>query len=225
MTDETNAKHPISQRFRGFLPVVIDVETGGFNSRTDALLEIAATTLTMNEAGELCIDETFDYLIDPFEGANLESSALEFTGIDPFDVDRDSQPEEFVFPELLQHIRSKVKAHDCTRAVLVGHNAHFDHGFLMAAINRCGIKRNPFHPFSMFDTATLSGLAFGQTVLAKSCVAAGLEFCNTAAHSAVYDTEKTAELFCLIVNRWKSLGGWQPAALEITDSAKTENAN
>ncbi|WP_339672462.1 ribonuclease T [Dasania marina] len=223
---EDNKKHPLAERFRGFLPVVIDVETGGFNCRTDALLEIAATTLTMNEAGELCIDETYDFNVDPFEGANLEKSALEFTGIDPHDPERAAEPEEMVFPDLMQLIRAKVKSHDCTRAVLVGHNAHFDHGFVMAAIERCGIKRHPFHPFSVFDTATLAGLAFGQTVLAKSCVAAGLEFCNTAAHSAAYDTEKTAELFCLIVNRWKTLGGWDLAlAAQASDAEETTTAD
>lgn len=204
-------KHPLALRFRGFYPVVIDVETGGFNAKTDAMLEIAATTLTINDAGELVIDKTFDYHIDPFEGANLEPAALEFTGIDPHDPERMAEPEEMVFPDLFQEIRRGIKAHDCTRAVLVGHNAHFDHGFVMAAVERCGIKRNPFHPFSMFDTATLSGLAFGQTVLAKACVAAGMTFDNAAAHSAAYDTEKTAELFCLIVNRWKTLGGWDLA--------------
>ena len=219
--EENTQKHPLAERFRGFLPVVVDVETGGFNCQTDALLEIAATTLTMDSDGKLCIDETFDFNIDPFEGANLETSALDFTGIDPHDPTRDAAPEEIVFPDLLQLIRAKVKAHDCTRAVLVGHNAHFDHGFVMAAIERCGIKRNPFHPFSVFDTATLAGLAFGQTVLAKTCIAAGLEFCNNAAHSAVYDTEKTAELFCLIVNRWKELGGWD-LALAAQASETTE---
>lgn len=218
---EDNNKHPLAQRFRGFYPVVIDVETGGFNCETDALLEIAATTLTMNDAGELVIDQTFDYNIDPFEGANLEPAALEFTGIDPDDPERIAEPEEMAFPELFQQIRRAVKAHDCTRAVLVGHNAHFDHGFLMAAVERCDIKRNPFHPFSMFDTATLSGLAFGQTVLAKACVAAGMEFSNSEAHSAVYDTEKTAELFCLIVNRWKELGGWD-LALAAQEEQETE---
>ena len=80
--------------------------------------------------------------------------------------------------------------------------------FLNAAAARCGIKRNPFHPFSSFDTATLAGLAYGQTVLAKACQAAGIDFDGKEAHSARYDTEKTAELFCGIVNRWKEMGGW-----------------
>ncbi len=200
--------HPLSKRFRGFLPVVIDVETGGFDCQTDGLLEIAATTVTMDDRGDLKPDKTFIFNVVPFEGANLDPAALEFTGIDPHHPFREADPEETVFTELLQAIRKQVKAHDCTRAVLVGHNAHFDHGFVMAAVERCQIKRNPFHPFSVFDTATLAGLAFGQTVLAKACQTAEIAFDNAEAHSAAYDTEKTAELFCLIVNRWKDLGGF-----------------
>lgn len=193
------------------MPVVVDVETGGFDCQTDALLEIAATTLTMDDEGIIHIDKTLNFHVDPFEGANLDPAALEFTGIDPYHPLRGAEPEEMVLPDLFAAIRKQVKLHDCSRAVLVGHNAHFDHGFVMAAAERCNIKRNPFHPFSVFDTATLSGLAFGQTVLAKACQVAGIHFNNSEAHSAAYDTEKTAELFCLIVNRWRELGGWLAA--------------
>jgi ribonuclease T len=207
------SKHPLALRFRGFLPVVVDVETGGFNARTDAILEIAATTLTMDDDGLLVIDETFEFQVDPFPGANLEPAALEFTGIDPQHPDRDAKPEIIVFDELFKAVRSKVKHHQCTRAVLVGHNAHFDLGFVLAGTERCHIKRNPFHPFSVFDTATLAGLAFGHTVLARACELAGIEFSNAHAHSAGYDAVKTAELFCCIVNRWQTLGGWQPGTI------------
>lgn len=200
--------HPMADRFRGFCPVVIDIETGGFNSQTDAVLEIAASLLTMNEQGNLVIQETISYNVEPFEGANLEAAALDFTGIDPNDSERNAFDEDLVLNEMFTAIRANVKAHNCNRAILVGHNAHFDLGFLMAAAERCNIKRNPFHPFSVFDTATLAGLAYGQTVLAKACKTAGIEFSNSKAHSAAYDTKKTAELFCLIVNRWKDLGGW-----------------
>ena len=105
-----------------------------------------------------------------------------------------------------------MKANQCNRAILVGHNAHFDAGFLTAATERLGLKRNPFHPFSYFDTATLAGLAVGHTVLARACALADIPFDNKEAHSAQYDVTKTAELFCLIVNRWRSLGGWSPTA-------------
>lgn len=207
---EPAVKNLLAQRFRGFLPVVVDVETGGFNPRTDAILEIAATTLTMDESGLLLIDQTFDFQVDPFPGANIERAALEFTGIDPESPERSAQPEPIVFSDLFREIRGKVKQHGCTRAVLVGHNAHFDHAFLMAAADRINAKRNPFHPFSVFDTATLAGLAYGHTVLARACNLAGIEFNNNEAHSAIYDTLKTAELFCGIVNRWRELGGWLP---------------
>lgn len=210
MSDESLlVEYPIATRFRGFLPVVVDVETGGFQASTDAILEIAASFVDFNEAGELVVTETLDYQVEPFAGANLEPAALEFTGIDPEHPDRDAKKEVIVFGELLKAVRQKVKNTNCNRAILVGHNAHFDLGFVMAGAERSAIKRNPFHPFSVIDTASLSGLAYGQTVLAKACEAAGLPFDNRAAHSAAYDTEKTAQLFCSIVNRWQALGGWQ----------------
>lgn len=203
-------KSPIAGRFRGFLPVVVDVETGGFNAGTDALLEIAAVTLCFDEEGYLRRQETFDFHVDPFEGANIEQAALDFTGIDLDNPERFAEPEAMVMEDLLGAVRKAVRDSGCTRAVMVGHNAHFDLGFVNAAVARCEVKRNPFHPFSCFDTATLGGLAFGQTVLAKACKAANIEFSNTAAHSAAYDAEKTADLFCYIVNRWRELGGWMP---------------
>lgn len=198
----------MAERFRGFLPVVIDVETGGFNAKTDALLEVSAATLSMDDEGILTLDKIYEYHVTPFEGANIEQSALDFTGIDIEDPDRSDEPEEQVLNALFQAIRKAVKRNDCTRAVMVAHNAHFDLGFINAAAERCGIKRNPFHPFSCLDTATLAGLAFGHTVLAQACQLAEIGFSNKEAHSAVYDTKKTAELFCLIVNKWQALGGW-----------------
>lgn len=203
---EQHSKSLMAQRFRGFLPVVVDVETGGFNAGSDALLEIAAVTLTMDDDGIIKRAETIDYHVEPFAGANIEQSALEFTGINL--DNREAVPELLAIEESFKSIRKQVKEQGCNRAVLVGHNAHFDLGFLNAASNRCQIKRNPFHPFSCFDTATLSGVVYGHTVLARACALAGVEFCNKAAHSAAYDAEKTADLFCLIINRWKELGGW-----------------
>ncbi|MAZ70888.1 ribonuclease T [Porticoccus sp.] len=199
---------PISDRFRGFLPVVIDVETGGFNAATDALLEMAAVTLAMDEDGILMPSEIIYHAVIPFEGANVEQAALNFTGIDINDPYRMALEENEALRALFQPIRNAVKEAHCSRAVMVAHNAHFDLGFVNAAVERNGIKRNPFHPFSCFDTATLAGLAYGQTVLARACEAAEIEFSNDKAHSAAYDAEKTAELFCGIVNRWKDLGGW-----------------
>jgi ribonuclease T len=214
--EEKLEKTLMAQRFRGFLPVVVDVETGGFNAEKDALLEIAMVTLKMDDEGFIHPDETLSADIHPFDGANLEQEALDFTGIDPFDPEREAEFEIDALTVMLQTVRREIKKYGCTRAVLVGHNAHFDHGFLRAAIDRNDIKRDPFHPFSSFDTASISAIALGQTVLAKSCKTAGIDFDNNEAHSAAYDTYKTAELFCFIVNRHKDLGGW-PLATADTD--------
>lgn len=205
---DTQTRSLLSGRFRTYLPVVIDVETGGFNSDTDAILEISAVILAMDEDGMLGIDQTFFQRIIPFEGANIEEAALKFTGIDPFHPLRIARSEREVFQTMFKMVRDAMKSSDCKRAILVGHNAHFDHGFINAASERHKLKRNPFHPFSSFDTATLSGLAYGQTVLARACEAAGIEFDSKEAHSARYDAEKTAELFCGIVNKWQQFGGW-----------------
>jgi len=198
----------MSRRFRGFFPVVIDVETGGFNATSDALLEIAAVSLAFDDQGMLRLARRWHYQVEPFEGANLEQASLDFTGIDPHNPLRGAVPEKTAISKLFEGIRAEQKLAECQRSVLVAHNPAFDMGFVVAAADRIKAKRNPFHPFTLFDTATLAGLALGQTVLAKACDAAGIAFDNEQAHSALYDTEKTAELFCFIVNRWKKLGGW-----------------
>jgi len=197
----------ISDRFRGFLPVVIDVETGGFNSKTDAILEIAACILCMDDFGRFKIAETIAAHVDPFQGARIDPRSLEFTGIDLKDPQRNAISEKEALRKIFLPVRQELRATDCQRAILVGHNASFDLSFLNAAIERVDYKRNPFHPFSTFDTATLGGLAYGQTVLARAVQAAGIDWNESLAHSAEYDTVKTAELFCSVVNRWKILSG------------------
>ncbi|MEA5444727.1 ribonuclease T [Gammaproteobacteria bacterium AB-CW1] len=201
--DYQNQDPRIVDRFRSFLPVVVDVETGGFNPATDALLEIAAVLVHMDDRGELYRGETYRFHVAPFEGANIEAAALEVTGIDPDHPLRPSMKEADALGRLFKPIRAEVRNTGCTRAILVGHNSWFDLQFLNAAVERCGIKRNPFHPFSSFDTATLGGAAFGQTVLHRAAKAAGLRWDDKAAHSAAYDAEQTAELFCDIINRLK----------------------
>jgi ribonuclease T len=195
----------MAERFRGFLPVVVDVETGGFNSKTDALLEIAAVLVDFGDGGILTRGETIRYHVKPFEGANLEPASLAVNGIDPDHPLRPAIDERDALQRLFREIRKAVRDNGCSRAILVGHNAAFDLGFLNEAIERSAIKRNPFHPFSCFDTATLCGVAFGQTVLARAVAAAGFEFDESQAHSAAYDAEITADLFCEIVNRFQSV--------------------
>ncbi|SFF65695.1 RNAse T [Fontimonas thermophila] len=198
-------KHKIGHRFRGFLPVVVDVETGGFHAQTDALLEIAAVILGLDENGDLVRRQTVFAHVEPFAGANIEKAALEVNGIRIDNPLRLALPEREALDHVFRPIRKAVSENGCTRAILVGHNAHFDLGFINAAVARTGYKRCPFHPFSVFDTATLAGVALGQTVLARALQATGLGHDADAAHSAIYDAEKTADLFCLLVNRMRPL--------------------
>ncbi|MDX9766720.1 MAG: ribonuclease T [Ectothiorhodospiraceae bacterium] len=204
---------PMGDRFRGFLPVVVDVETGGFNARTDALLQIAAVLLRMNPQGELYRHRTVAFHVQPFEGGRLDPKSLEVNGIDPFHPLRIALPEKDAIDKLFQEVRQEVKLNACKRAVLVGHNAHFDLGFVHAVSERIAHKRNPFHPFSSLDTVTLAAMAYGQTVLARAAQAAGLAWSNEEAHSAVYDAEMTAEVFCRVINRWQQAYGLPTAAL------------
>ncbi|HEX5960143.1 MAG TPA: ribonuclease T [Rhodanobacteraceae bacterium] len=195
----------MSTRFRGFLPVVVDVETGGFDAQHDALLEIAAVIVSMDGAGRLTPEPVVSTHVEAFPGSHIDPKALEVNGIDPDQPLRGALPERQALDLVFKPVRAAIKAAGCQRAILVGHNAHFDLGFLNAAVRRSEHKRNPFHPFSCFDTATLGGLAYGQTVLSRAVQAAGFEWDADAAHSAVYDAERTAALFCTIVNRWRHL--------------------
>jgi len=197
---------PIADRFRGFLPVVVDVETGGFNSATDALLEVCAVVLATDADGELVPGESLLYHVKPFPGANLDPASLQVTGIDPDHPLRLAVDEADALRDLFKHIRKEVKLHSCKRAVLVGHNAFFDLQFINAAVERTGVKRNPFHPFSSFDTVTLAGVTFGQTVLSRAVSAAGFDWDDDQAHSALYDATMTAHLFCECVKRIRNNG-------------------
>ena len=190
----------MKNRFRGFLPVIVDVETGGFNSATDALLEIGVCTVDMSLNGQLSPGEAIHFHVQPFPGSNIEDAALEITGIKPFSPLRAAETEQNALGRSFQVVRKAIRRYDCKRAILVGHNAHFDLGFINAAVARSGIKRNPFHPFSVFDTATLAGAVLGQTVLARAIETAGIEWDQSQAHSARYDAAKTAELYCAMLN-------------------------
>ncbi|MGB5833178.1 MAG: ribonuclease T [Thiohalocapsa sp.] len=205
MDTETKRSSAIASRFRGFLPVVVDVETAGFDAQRHALLEIAAIVIRMDEDGWLEPGPTLACHVLPFIGAEMDPRALAFNKIDPDHPFRDALPEKDALNRILTPVRKSVSNSGCNRAVLVGHNAHFDLAFVKAAVERTGYKRNPFHAFSVFDTVSLSGLAYGQTVLAKAVRAAALSWDDAEAHSAIYDAEKTAELFCAIVNRWRTL--------------------
>jgi ribonuclease T len=192
----------LKDRIRGYLPVVIDVETSGFNEQTDALLEICAIILGMDEEGSFFAKTTLHYHVEPFKGANIEASAIKFNGIDIDNPFRLAVPEKKALSEIFDHINEELETEECSRAILVGHNAFFDLGFVKAATLRANLK-SPFHQFSTIDTVSLSALYCGETVLAKAISKMDIEWDNNEAHSALYDTQKTSELFCQIFNSHK----------------------
>lgn len=192
----------LQNRFRGFLPVVVDVETAGVTPHKNALLEIAIVLLNMNADGEFIREATHFEHVLPFDGAELDAESLAFNQIDPFQPLRFAVDEKQALEQIFLPINQALKRSKCQRAVLVGHNAWFDLLFIKEAAMRTGVKL-PFHAFTCFDTATLAGLLYGQTVLAKAVRAAGLGFDISQAHSAIYDAEKTADLFCAMLNTWR----------------------
>ena len=198
-------------RFRGYLPVVVDLETGGFDRATHALLEIAALTLDY-EGERLVIGSRHRWQVAPHPRTEIAPASLKITGIDLDDPARAAVSENRAIRELFRLVRSEIKRHRCQRAIVTAHNAHFDHGFIHAAADRNGVKRSPFHPFSVMDTVGLAALAYGHTVLGEACSRAGIGYASERAHSAVYDAEVTALLFCAVVNAaggipWRNGGG------------------
>jgi ribonuclease T len=194
----------MNKRFRGFMPVVVDVETAGLDAKQHALLEMCIVLLDFEKSKTWrCGASVFEHIL-PFEGAVLDEKSLEFNGIDPFQPLRLALSERDALTRLFDPIWKALRENKCQRAVLVGHNAWFDLAFVNAAADRTGIK-SPFHRFTCFDTATLAGVHYGQTVLAKAMHVAGIAFDANEAHSAIYDAEKTAALFCKIINTWQPL--------------------
>ena len=199
-----NKNSNLARRFRGLLPVVVDVETAGLNPATDALLEIAAVTLAIDNNGNFIRQQTIAYPVEPFSQANIEPDALAITGIKPFYPLRFALPESQALQRIFAAVRVALDKSGCYRAILVGQNAWFDLSFILAASARSHLKDNPFNTFTTLDTATLSAVAFGETVLARAVRKARIAFDINQAHSAIYDAERTAELFCYIVNKWGS---------------------
>jgi len=192
----------IKDRIRGYLPVVVDIETAGFDENNDAMLEICAIAIGIDVDGNYYHKEPQHFHIVPFEGSNIDPSAIKFNGIDIENPFRLAVTEKKALKEIFSNIRLELKKEECTRAILVGHNAFFDLGFLSAATIRSKLK-SPFHQFSTIDTVSLSALCFGETVLAKAINKAGISWDDASAHSALYDAEKTSELFCQIFNSHK----------------------
>ena len=190
----------IRSRFRGFLPIVIDIETGGLNPKTDALLEISVIFLQFKK-DKIFIKDVDHYHIKPAHNTSVFKKSLFFNKIIPNHPFRLALEEEMVLRIIYKKIYGFIRYENCVKAILVGHNSWFDLSFLIAASKRTNIKNIPFHSFTSIDTASLSLLIYGQTVLSQALNAAQIKFDNNKAHSALYDAIKTAQLFCKIINK------------------------
>ena len=180
--------------FAGFLPVVVDVETAGVNASTDALLEVAACVLVVDD-GRLVPGPIWHEHIQPFEGAHLDQGALLINRIIPDHPLRFAKTECDALSSLHEFVEKHRVEQSCHRAILVGHNAHFDLDFINAVCKRLGIC-SPFHRFRVLDTVTLSMVQLGVSVLAKALIRTKLGYDAEEAHGALYDTIQTAKLFC-----------------------------
>ncbi len=191
----------LKNRFRKYLPVVVDIETGGFDPELNAILEIAIT-LIEEQDNKFVVGETYRHHINPFENSIIEKESLDFTKIKLDHPLRNAIDEKDAIKDIFKIINKIKNKYECSRAILVGHNAHFDMSFLDAAVKRNNIKKTPFHKFSVIDTVSLGVLATGQTVLARICDQLGIDYDNDQAHSAAYDTLVTAKVFCAIFNSY-----------------------
>jgi len=194
----------LKDRFRKFLPVIVDLETGGFDPKKNAILEIAIQLIDEDNS-KLVLGDSHRYHIKPFEGLKVDKEALEFLRLDLNHPLRSAVDEEYALKELFKIINKHKSKYECSRAILVGHNAFFDHSFLSEACSRNNIKKSPFHPFSLIDTVSLGVLATQQTVLARICKELDISYINEEAHSAAYDAEVTAQVFCKIINDYDGL--------------------
>ena len=193
----------LKDRFRKFLPVIVDLETGGFDAKKNAILEIAIQLID-EEDSRLILGDSHRYHIKPFEGLKVDKEALEFLRLDLNHPLRSAVDEEHALKEFFKIINKQKSKYECSRAILVGHNAFFDHSFLVEACYRNNINKSPFHAFSLIDTVSLGVLATQQTVLAKVCKELDISYDNNEAHSAAYDAEVTAQVFCKIINDYDS---------------------
>ena len=149
---------------------------GGAIGSSETLNLIGGTNITLDETdGAVTINgaAAMQFFLEDGDGTevtinhNKEIKFVEGGGIDIDNPFRLAVTEKKALSEIFEHIKIALKEEDCSRSILVGHNAFFDLGFVKAATKRTSLK-SPFHQFSTIDTVSLSALYCGETVLAKA---------------------------------------------------------
>jgi ribonuclease T len=187
-----------AKELNGMLPVVVDLETTGVDYNQHAILEIACIFVHCDK--KLSPHESvFHEHVKAFSGAKTDPKAMSLHGIPLHHPFRFAKSEKEVLEALNEELGQQLQEQKCHRAILVGHNAHFDLSFLNASYNRTGVK-SLFHRFCVLDTVTLSAALLGETVLAKALYKTRIGFNPGLAHGALYDAKQTAKLFCHLMN-------------------------
>ena len=88
----------LSERFRGYLPVVLDLETGGFDHQVNPILELACCFVQMQD-DRLSIKGQESWNVQPVDGMVVEPASLKVTGIDLDDPHRDAMDEASVLKD------------------------------------------------------------------------------------------------------------------------------
>jgi DNA polymerase-3 subunit epsilon len=105
----------------------LDLETGGFDPRTDPILSVGMVPV---RAGGIRLGEAYASLVRPEEAEAIDPSSIQAHHLLPGEV-RDAPPVEAVLREIDRRLGE---------GALLVHQAALDVGFLRRAYKRCGMR-------------------------------------------------------------------------------------
>ncbi|MEY8337181.1 PolC-type DNA polymerase III [Lachnospiraceae bacterium 62-35] len=182
--------------------VVFDLETTGLSPEKNRIIEIGGVKV---EKGR--ITDRFSTFVNPDVPIPYEIEKL--TGINDNMVLSAPMIEQ-ALPEFLDF---------CKDAVLVGHNASFDVGFIAYNCRRQGISFSP----TVVDTVALAQMLLpGLNRYKLDMVAKALGISLLNHHRAVDDAKATAEIFLKFVEKLKGMDILDLAALNRERAVTTE---
>lgn len=154
--------------------VVFDIETTGFSSSEDRIIEIGAVKIQKGE-----IIDSFNYFVNP--EISIPYKITELTGINN-DMVKGAETIKVILPKFLEFIED---------SIVVAHNADFDTGFIKTNCKRLNLCFNN----GILDTLSLARFLFPELKKHKLnviCNHLGISLENH--HRAVDDAKATAEI-------------------------------